>query len=77
MWISEALHEALPRVQCPVHGIWGERDMADRALLDLRIAALRQARPDARVEVIPGAGHWVFYEAADRFNAALLGILKR
>lgn len=77
MWISRALHEALPRVHCPVHGVWGERDMADRALLDVRIVLLRQARPDAGIEVIPRAGHWVFYEAADRFNAALLGILKQ
>jgi len=26
--------------------------------------------------VIPGAGHWVAYEAADAFNAKLLEVLK-
>jgi pimeloyl-ACP methyl ester carboxylesterase len=77
MWISPVLHAALPRVQGHVHGLWGEHDMPDRALLDTRIALLRQARPDAEIEIIPRAGHWVFYEAAEPFNAALLRILGR
>ena len=75
MWISQVLHEALPRVHGHVHAFWGDHEMPDRAMLDARIALLRQARPDAEVEIIPQAGHWVFYEAAERFNAALLRIL--
>jgi pimeloyl-ACP methyl ester carboxylesterase len=58
-----------------VHAFWGEHEMADRAMLDARMALLRQARPDVEIEVIPQAGHWAFYEAAGRFNAALLRIL--
>jgi pimeloyl-ACP methyl ester carboxylesterase len=27
--------------------------------------------------VIPGAGHWVAYEAAESFNAMLLDMLRR
>jgi len=77
MWMSRVLHEALPLVHGHVHGVWGEHEMADRAVLDARIALLRQARPDVEIEVIPHAGHWVFYEAAERFNAALLRILAR
>jgi pimeloyl-ACP methyl ester carboxylesterase len=75
MWMSRVLHEALPRVHGHVHAFWGEHEMADRAMLDVRMALLRQARPDVEIEVIPQAGHWVFYEAAERFNAALLRIL--
>lgn len=75
MWISRVLHEALPRVHGHVHAFWGDHEMPDRAMLDTRIALLRQARPDAEVEIIPQAGHWVFYEAAECFNAALLRIL--
>ena len=70
MWMSRVLHEALPRVQGHVHGFWGEHEMTDRAMLDTRIGLLRQARPDVTVEIVPGAGHWMFYEAADHFNAA-------
>lgn len=75
MWMSLVSHEALPRVHGHVHAFWGEHEMADRAMLDARMALLRQARPDVEIEVIPHAGHWVFYEAAERFNTALLGIL--
>jgi pimeloyl-ACP methyl ester carboxylesterase len=35
---------------------------------------LRNIQPDARFEVIPEAGHWVQYEAADRFNLILAGL---
>jgi pimeloyl-ACP methyl ester carboxylesterase len=77
MWMSRVLHDALPLVHGHVHAFWGEHEMPDRAMLDVRIALLRQARPDVEVEVIPSAGHWVFYEAAPHFNTALLQILAR
>jgi pimeloyl-ACP methyl ester carboxylesterase len=77
MWMSRALHGALPLVHGHVHAFWGEHEMPDRAMLNVRIGLLRQARPDVEIEVIPNAGHWVFYEAAERFNAALLRILAR
>jgi len=75
MWMSRVLHDALPLVRGHVHGLWGEHEMPDRAMLDERIGLLRQARPDVEVEIVPRAGHWVFYEAAEHFNAALLRIL--
>ncbi len=75
MWISPVLHDALPRVHGHVHGLWGEHEMPDQALLDVRTGLLRDARPDAEVTVVPGAGHWLFYEAADWFNEKLRQIL--
>jgi pimeloyl-ACP methyl ester carboxylesterase len=39
--------------------------------------ALRGLRPDADVRMIPGAGHWVAYEAPEQFHAMLLEMLKR
>ena len=77
MWMSRALHDALPRVAGHVHGLWGEHDLFDRTMLDTRIALLRQARPDVEIEMVPRAGHWAFYEAHEPFNAALLRILNR
>jgi pimeloyl-ACP methyl ester carboxylesterase len=76
MWISPVLHEALPRVFGHVHALWGEHEMPDAALLAVRTELLRKARPDAEVAVVPGAGHWLFYEAADRFNAMLRQIVE-
>jgi pimeloyl-ACP methyl ester carboxylesterase len=75
MWISAVLHDALPRVHGRVHALWGEHEMPDRALLDVRIGLLRETCPDAEIAVIPEAGHWLFYEAADGFNERLRQIL--
>ncbi len=75
MWISPVLREVLPRLRTPVYGVWGEHEMADRPLLDLRVALLREARPDVRIEIVERAGHWVFFEAAETFNAILSRIL--
>jgi pimeloyl-ACP methyl ester carboxylesterase len=75
MWMSRILHEVLPRVHGHVHGMWGEHEMPDRAMLDARIGLLREARPDVMVEIVPDAGHWMFYEAAGYFNTAFSRIL--
>ena len=74
---SGALPNALKRVVAPVNGIWGERDAPANPRAPQRVAALRELRPDADVRMIPGAGHWVAYEAPEQFNAMLLEMLKR
>ena len=38
----------------------------------MRLEILRRYHPELCVRLIEGAGHWVAYEAADKFNAALL-----
>ena len=38
--------------------------------------ALRSLRPDAQYQALEGAGHWVMYEAAERYNEALLAALE-
>ncbi|HTV88394.1 MAG TPA: alpha/beta fold hydrolase [Stellaceae bacterium] len=68
---SDALARALPRVTARLDGIWGERDATAYPHLDARERALRSFQPEARFAVVPGAGHWVQYEAADGFNALL------
>ncbi|MGE3784257.1 MAG: alpha/beta fold hydrolase, partial [Alphaproteobacteria bacterium] len=68
---SGALIEALPRVTARLDGIWGERDATAYPHLDDRARLLRGIPPGARFAVVPGAGHWVQFEAADRFNPIL------
>jgi pimeloyl-ACP methyl ester carboxylesterase len=68
---SGALVEALPRVTARLDGIWGERDATAYPHVEERARILRGFQPTARFAVVPGAGHWVQYEAADRFNALL------
>jgi pimeloyl-ACP methyl ester carboxylesterase len=71
---AETLARALPLIKARIDGIWGERDATAYPYLDDRARALRNVQPDARFEVIPGAGHWVQYEAADKFNRLLADI---
>jgi pimeloyl-ACP methyl ester carboxylesterase len=72
---SASLAEALEKVPVPLGAIWGERDAPAAPDLPGRIAALHRVRPDAAVRIIPGAGHWVSYEAPEAFHAALNDLL--
>jgi 2-hydroxy-6-oxonona-2,4-dienedioate hydrolase len=72
---ADTLARALPLVKARLDGIWGERDATAYPHLDERARVLRSFQPTARFEVIPGAGHWVQYEAANRFNAVLAEIV--
>jgi 2-hydroxy-6-oxonona-2,4-dienedioate hydrolase len=74
---ADTLARALPLVEARIDGIWGERDATAYPHLDDRARALRNIQPGARFVVIAGAGHWVQYEAADRFNSLLADIVER
>ena len=71
---ADTLARALPLVKARLDGIWGERDATAYPHLDERARVLRSFQPGARFEVIAGAGHWVQYEAAERFNPILAEI---
>jgi len=73
---AETLARALPLIKARIDGIWGERDATAYPHLDDRARALRNVQPDARFEVIPGAGHWVQYEAPQPFNRRLSKLVK-
>ena len=74
---ADTLARALPLVRARFDGIWGGRDATAYPYLDERARVLRNIQPEARFEVIPDAGHWVQYEAADRFNPFLAEIASR
>ena len=69
------LSEVLPRVKTPYTGIWGEFDSTTYPHIQERIDLFRALQPDFRMNVIPGAGHWVAYEAADAFDEVLIRAL--
>jgi pimeloyl-ACP methyl ester carboxylesterase len=68
---ADTLARALPSVKARLDGVWGARDATAYPHLEDRARALRSIQPGARFEVIPGAGHWVQFEAAERFNPLL------
>jgi pimeloyl-ACP methyl ester carboxylesterase len=74
--LTATLREALARVTAPINGIWGERDATVGEMAE-RPALLDSIQPGAgrRFRVIPGAGHWVAFEAPDQFNATLTDLL--
>lgn len=70
-----ALPTALPRMRATLHGLWGERDVTAEGVLDQIRHLLQSLQPGASFTVVPRAGHWVQYEAAADFNAALIKLL--
>ena len=72
---TTTLRDALVDVTARVTGIWGSLDAT--ALPDVRRAeaAMRPGAPSLRFEVVEGSGHWVQYEAAERFNALMADVL--
>jgi pimeloyl-ACP methyl ester carboxylesterase len=74
--LTDALVPVLAALHCPLHGIWGAQDVLYR----LRLPLIRQVLPSApgfrSLELLPEAGHWVQFEAAEAFNAALARALQ-
>ncbi len=73
---TATLRALLPDIRAPLAGIWGELDATTHPYTEERAALLRSVQPDAPFRVIPGAGHWVMYEAPDAFNATLLEVIR-
>ena len=76
MGIAGALSNVLPKVKTPLTGIWGEFDSTTYPYIQERIDLFTALQPDFQMHVIPGAGHWVAYEAADAFNKKLIEVLR-
>lgn len=75
MGIAGVLSTVLPQVETQYTGIWGEFDSTTYPYIQERIDLFTALQPGFRMHVIPGAGHWVAYEAAEAFNAKLLEVL--
>jgi pimeloyl-ACP methyl ester carboxylesterase len=70
---TDIVARTLPQLQVPVSAIFGEHDALYRGRLsELQSAMPRMAQTWGQWHTVPGAGHWVQYEAAHGFNAALL-----
>ena len=72
---TDSLKQALMRGRGQLNAIYGEWDAIVRPNVQWRLDLVHGLRPGARAHAIPGAGHWVAYEAAEEFNATLLRFL--
>lgn len=78
LMLTDALARVLPQLRCAVGGIWGEHDVLYRGGRMALVARLLASAPGlCGLEVVPGAGHWVAYEAPQAFDRALLQQLQR
>jgi pimeloyl-ACP methyl ester carboxylesterase len=69
---TDNLARALEKVTARLKTIWGTRDIIARPSIEMRLEIMRRHHPELDVRLIEGAGHWVMYEAAAKFNAAFL-----
>jgi pimeloyl-ACP methyl ester carboxylesterase len=76
LMLTDALVPVLAALGCPLHGIWGAQDVLYRHRLPLIHQVLSSAPGFRSLELLPDAGHWVQFEAADAFNAALARALQ-
>jgi pimeloyl-ACP methyl ester carboxylesterase len=75
LMLTDALVPVLTGLSCPVHGIWGAQDVLYRHRLVLIDEVLARAPDFVSLDLLPQAGHWVQFEAAGAFNAALASAL--
>jgi len=65
--------EALPRIHCPLHVIFGEHDALYKGRWPEVADLFKTQTPNlASWQRVPEAGHWVQYERAEAFQLALL-----
>jgi pimeloyl-ACP methyl ester carboxylesterase len=66
--VNESYENDLPRVTCPVELVWGSNDTTAPLAMVERACSLL---PDARLEVIEGAGHMMPLTAPDALRRAV------
>lgn len=74
---SDSLLQALAGVSARLFGIWGEDDaFGDPEHLERQRQLLLRFDPMTDFRVIPGAGHWLFYEVPEIVNELLVQMLE-
>jgi 2-hydroxy-6-oxonona-2,4-dienedioate hydrolase len=68
--LTDLLARTLPTLKCRVDAIYGEQDALYREVLPALGTKLSEGKVREFL-LIPGAGHWVPYEDAPAFHAAL------
>jgi len=75
MSLGDSLRQVLPELRGRLNGIWGEHDVTGSPGMRLQKELLAGLHPGVDLRVIPDAGHWVQFEAAEAFNEVLMKML--
>jgi pimeloyl-ACP methyl ester carboxylesterase len=70
--VNEDYDDLLPRLAMPTRLVWGERDLEVPVAVGEAAAAVI---PDARLRVVPGAGHHVLTTAPDAIRSEITEML--
>ena len=70
-----SLANCLPGFTGRLAGIWGEHDPTAAPYLTERRERLQSFQPVAPFDIVPGAGHWVQYEAYETVNRRMRELL--
>ena len=73
--LTDILARTLPTLACPVDAIYGEKDALYCDVLPALREKIVAAPRFGELVLVPGAGHWVQYEAAGVVNVELLRLL--
>lgn len=73
--LTDILARTLPTLACPLDAIYGELDALYRDVLPALREKISTAPKFGELVLVPGAGHWVQYEAAESVNRELLRLL--
>jgi pimeloyl-ACP methyl ester carboxylesterase len=69
---GDSLAKALATLDIPIRAIWGEKDATAGQFLGERQALFEKLPNCEAFTIIPGAGHWVAFEAHEAVNSILL-----
>lgn len=70
--LKATMLDDLRAITAPVQMIWGAADKLAYPFIESRAESCREVRPDIRVDLVPGGGHWIQYEQAAAVNRLLL-----
>ena len=70
--VNEDLRDCLPAIKCPTLLVWGERDVD----VPVRDALLMENMiPNARLQVLKGAGHFCYLDDLPAFTRSVTAFL--
>ena len=74
--LTDAMLRSIPKIPAPIGYIWGENDITAFGGIAPYVTMIHEHRPDARVEVLADAGHWVQFEDPENFNQVLPALIQ-
>jgi pimeloyl-ACP methyl ester carboxylesterase len=75
--LTDAMLRSIPHINAPIGYIWGEKDITAFGGITPYVGMIHDHRPDALIEVLPDAGHWVQFEDPANFNTLLPDLIAR